>query len=1212
MKTFVCFIALSAVCGLSQGASFTAGNLVVVRVGAGSGALSSAATAAFLDEYTPAGTLVQSIALPTADAGGSRTLTLSGTATSEGALSLSSDGQYLLMGGFAAAVGTAGVASTSSSAANRVVARISADGTINTLTYVTDSRVGGGDIRSAASDNGTDLWATSSQTAAGTYFVPSFSAANATISPLVAINSRVVAVFGGQLYYSTGSGTTGVYQVGTGLPTSGTQPTTLIAGSASPYAFFFADLGTSEAGLDTLYLADDSAGQIKKFTKVSGVWSQTGSATFSGARGLTGVVSGSTVTLYATTGASGSTGGGTLVKLVDSTGYNGTLSSIVTTLATAATNEAFRGVAFAPQAGTPTNPSASGTATSAAAGTSTSFAGTITAGTNPTSTGLAVSCDLTAVGGSANFAMTVAATNFSGSYAIPAGTAAQTYTLPCAVSDAQMRSSSFNISLTVTLISISPSTIPGGTEGVSYSQTLTAVNGTSCSFGNTGAVPPGLTLGSSGLLSGIPTLAGTFNFTVNAICSNGSAAQAYSVAIIFACENGMKTSTGIHTIQGSGPSSAMVGQAVEVEGIVVGSFQGASKLNGFYLQEPDSTWDNDPSTSEGIFIFDNGFGGTVNMGDRVRVAGTVSEFSSSGSFLGVTAAALLTEIGNLTNKLVCGTGNSFTRTTVTLPTANAGDLERYEGMAVQFSQLLTVTGNFNLGTFDQVELAPSVLYAPTDVPDTTANKDIWSAATTLNSRNAIQMDDGSNVSDANLFPTIFPQGGLSDANTLRTGALVNYDAGTLSNAPLVGVLDNRFNAYRILPTSAVTFYAANPRPPIAPILTGVGGRFRAVSANVLNFFTTLGSRGAATTTEFNHQKTKVIEALFGMNADLYGLSEVQNFANGNTNGGTYTNTALQSLVDGLNCKNAGYDALCTGAPATPSGPFALIDTLGLGGANGTDAIRTAVIYRPDRLTTVGGPMMYYQNDENRPTLAQTFQPAAGVKASSQTFTFVVNHYRSKGSACGGASDDVYQGTCNGMRLSMAQNVVAWLAGNPTGDPSGANRRFLVVGDFNAYYGEDPIQFFKNNGYANLINLIVGPSAYSYNFGSQRGYLDHAMANAAMNGLVKSVAEWHNNSDEPSSLQALDSADKSAAAQAAYYGANPYAASDHDPIVIGFNPLAGDFNDDGVVDANDQKLITGSIGKSASAADRRMDLDGDGTITANDYRLWTALYRAFIQ
>src|SRR5215468_529740 len=112
---------------------------------------------------------------------------------------------------------------------------------------------------------------------------------------------------------------------------------------------------------------------------------------------------------------------------------------------------------------------------------------------------------------------------------------------------------------------------------------------------------------------------------------------------------------------------------------------------------------------------------------------------------------------------------------------------------------------------------------------------------------------------------------------------------------------------------------------------------------------------------------------------------------------------------------------------------------------------------------------------------------------------------------------------------------------------------------------------------------------------------HITARIRSNGsLVKKVAEWHNNSDEPSSLEALDSSFKSAAAQVAYYGADPYAASDHDPILIGFNPLAGDFNDDGVVSTTDQQAITAALGKTTAQADRRMDLDGDGRITANDY------------
>ena len=121
-----------------------------------------------------------------------------------------------------------------------------------------------------------------------------------------------------------------------------------------------------------------------------------------------------------------------------------------------------------------------------------------------------------------------------------------------------------------------------------------------------------------------------------------------------------------------------------------------------------------------------------------------------------------------------------------------------------------------------------------------------------------------------------------------------------------------------------------------------------------------------------------------------------------------------------------------------------------------------------------------------------------------------------------------------------------------------------------------------------------------------------MVNAPMNALVKNLAEWHNNADEPSSLEALDSSNKSAQAQIAYFGADPWAASDHDPIVIGFNTLAGDLNDDGVVDTTDQRLLAGAIGKKTIAVDRRMDFDGDGQITLNDYRLWTALYRAFIQ
>ncbi len=110
-------------------------------------------------------------------------------------------------------------------------------------------------------------------------------------------------------------------------------------------------------------------------------------------------------------------------------------------------------------------------------------------------------------------------------------------------------------------------------------------------------------------------------------------------------------------------------------------------------------------TSEGIFVFANS--PAVNVGDRVRIRGTVAEFSSSTGAL----VSNLTELGSTSNATVCSTGNPLPPpVTISLPVDSVSDFERYEGMLVQFTQPLVVTGSFNLGTFGQIDLAPSVLY----------------------------------------------------------------------------------------------------------------------------------------------------------------------------------------------------------------------------------------------------------------------------------------------------------------------------------------------------------------------------------------------------------------------------------------------------------------------------------------------------------------------
>ncbi|MGA9750840.1 MAG: Ig domain-containing protein, partial [Acidobacteriota bacterium] len=83
-------------------------------------------------------------------------------------------------------------------------------------------------------------------------------------------------------------------------------------------------------------------------------------------------------------------------------------------------------------------------------------------------------------------------------------------------------------------IALSPSSLTGGTSGLPYSQTITASGGTSpYSFAVTsGTLPAGITLSSSGTLSGTPTVPGTYNFTVTATDAFGcTGSWAYSLVI---------------------------------------------------------------------------------------------------------------------------------------------------------------------------------------------------------------------------------------------------------------------------------------------------------------------------------------------------------------------------------------------------------------------------------------------------------------------------------------------------------------------------------------------------------------------------------------------------------------------------------------------------------------------------------------------------------
>jgi hypothetical protein len=317
-------------------AQFLPGNLALVRLGDGTQTLGNTGNTVFIDQYTPLGGLVNSLQIPDS---GSSALIMSGNATSEGALSLSGDGRFLTIAGYNATRPFASsLASSSSSAVPRGIGLIGANGSY-TLAATTTTQFSANNIRGGATDGANNFWGAGANS--GTYYFGN-NAAGATVQNIVA-NTRVIADVGGNLFFSTSSGSSrGVWEI-PGTPTgAGTASALLNTGSTgSAYDFAF------NPTMTIAYVADDTtsaAGGIQRWDFNGTSWSLTytlgtGAANI-GARGLAVDFTGANPIIFATTAE------GTANRLITITDTG--VASAATTLATAGANEIFRGLEFTP------------------------------------------------------------------------------------------------------------------------------------------------------------------------------------------------------------------------------------------------------------------------------------------------------------------------------------------------------------------------------------------------------------------------------------------------------------------------------------------------------------------------------------------------------------------------------------------------------------------------------------------------------------------------------------------------------------------------------------------------------------------------------------------------------------------------------------------------------------------------------------------------
>ncbi|MEI6594196.1 MAG: hypothetical protein WCO28_01450, partial [Bacteroidota bacterium] len=345
---FVCIMPLN---GWGQNTSnFNDGYLTVFKNTSAS-ALGTTGTAIVLEEYLPSTTSQStpnySVAIPFASTSGSNGIVCGATTSSNGAISRSENGRYILVPGWStntSITGATAIGSANTTFTICAVRPVNGSGTINTgITGTSNWFTAANDYRGATSDDLTNYWVVGASVGIRT----TTNGTSLTTVSTTSTNVRIANIFNSQLYYSTGAGTNGIYQVGTGKSTSASTTSTNLVSSTGAYGFavspdFLTIYTNSATGVISRWTY---SGTYSSGSYSGGSWSSASTGlSLSAATGLTVDWSGYSFT----TGANGAIiyacNPTTLVKAND----NGTGSMTASTLRTLTGNNAFKQLAFSP------------------------------------------------------------------------------------------------------------------------------------------------------------------------------------------------------------------------------------------------------------------------------------------------------------------------------------------------------------------------------------------------------------------------------------------------------------------------------------------------------------------------------------------------------------------------------------------------------------------------------------------------------------------------------------------------------------------------------------------------------------------------------------------------------------------------------------------------------------------------------------------------
>lgn len=624
----------------------------------------------------------------------------------------------------------------------------------------------------------------------------------------------------------------------------------------------------------------------------------------------------------------------------------------------------------------------------------------------------------------------------------------------------------------------------------------------------------------------------------------------------FACAD--KAFTPIYAIQGQGAKSPLIpaGQfssaPIYTSGVVTQITH--DLYEGFFLQDP--VGDNDVNTSDGVFVATANIPTDLTVGDHVCLYGQVSEFFN------FTQVNLIDQSFEV---LASNVPVAVTELDLSVNATLHDQLESYEGMLVTTNHSDLVVSrafSFDFDSFrnNMVLAHQEPIYKSTHLFIAETPQEQAVVAKNQKSTLFIETDVAAPDGVVPYFPDFNAEDGY-----IRVGDRISN---------LAGGLGYSFGQYRLIVSDDLELsrsdfdHFLNDRELSGPELDAEGN-LRIASFNVLNLFNSpfggddnpqQSNRGASSQVDFDLQLSKIANAIHLMDADILGLMEIEN-------NGFGPNSAIATLVTAINNQQ----------PANAL-PYAYINA---GDFVGNDAIAVGLIYRPAVVTPLAGVEKIAMPEQHgvdingrqfdkyqRVSLLQKFLH----NESNQSLSVVVNHFKSKGSACieDSVKEDDVQGNCNAFRVSAAVTLGEYLEANTQGN-------VLVLGDLNSYGQEDPIRVLtnydftqasrailtaeqtslsgsvlhsnavpvtKSYGMTNLVTQFQGVKAYSYTFDGELGSLDHALANDALLDSVIAVDDWHINAAE-STLFQYDPEHTGNLAKST----NAYSSSDHDPVII---------------------------------------------------------------